>query len=366
VCFAASVFAACQSQATTPEPVSPPPAPPPGPAATAAETPQPESAAPQKQAETAPPPIVVKDVGFKTPESVLYDPEADVYLVSNVNGSPFEQDDNGFISKVGPAGNVIELKWIDGAKADVALNAPKGMALSGNVLYVADITWVRLFDRKTGKPKGKLGVPGSTFLNGMATAKDGTVYLSDSGLKPGKEGFAPSGSDAVYKIGKRMQAERVLKDKDLKGPNGVAAADKGVWVASFGGKEIFRIGPDKKKQDVTEVPKGQLDGLVRLPDGTLLVSSWEASTIFAKRPGAKFEPVITDVKSPADIGYDTKRNRVLVPLFQADRVQIHPLAFEPAQAPAPAESPKAAPATAPKAAEGAAKDPASPAKPAGQ
>src|SRR5436190_604402 len=30
------------------------------------------------------PPILLRDVGFRSPESVLYDPVADVYLVSNV------------------------------------------------------------------------------------------------------------------------------------------------------------------------------------------------------------------------------------------------------------------------------------------
>ncbi len=32
------------------------------------------------------PPTVIKDIGLATPESVLYDADADVYLVSNING----------------------------------------------------------------------------------------------------------------------------------------------------------------------------------------------------------------------------------------------------------------------------------------
>src|SRR5262245_42159091 len=60
--------------------------------------------------------IEVKDVGFATPESVLYLPDQDIYLVSNINGKPADHDDNGFISKLGPDGRVIDLKWIDGTK----------------------------------------------------------------------------------------------------------------------------------------------------------------------------------------------------------------------------------------------------------
>src|SRR5687768_9580517 len=59
--------------------------------------------------------IAVRGVGFATPESVLHDPLSDSYFVSNINGSPLEADDNGFISLLTPEGQVANLKWIDGA-----------------------------------------------------------------------------------------------------------------------------------------------------------------------------------------------------------------------------------------------------------
>ena len=120
--------------------------------------------------------------GFKTPESVLYDAEADVYLVSNINGDPFGTDDNGFIAKVTADGKMET--WIDGAKEDVKLDAPKGMALLGDTLYVADITTVRMFDRKSGAAKGEVAIKGATFLNDLAAGTD-AVYVSDSGLGAG-------------------------------------------------------------------------------------------------------------------------------------------------------------------------------------
>ena len=59
--------------------------------------------------------ITVEGIGLSTPESVEYYAADDIYLVTNINGSPFEKDDNGFISKVSPTGEMIDLKWIDGA-----------------------------------------------------------------------------------------------------------------------------------------------------------------------------------------------------------------------------------------------------------
>jgi len=38
--------------------------------------------------------------GFSESEAVRHDPQADVYLVANINGDPTGEDDNGFISRV--------------------------------------------------------------------------------------------------------------------------------------------------------------------------------------------------------------------------------------------------------------------------
>jgi predicted small lipoprotein YifL len=113
---------------------------------------------PEETPEAAVPPapeqrteLRIEGVGFATPESVLYDPAADVYLVANINGSPSDEDDNGFISRLSPDGTLIELLWIDGQDEGVTLDAPKGMAIIGDTLYVADISRVRSFDR--GRPR---------------------------------------------------------------------------------------------------------------------------------------------------------------------------------------------------------------------
>src|SRR5947209_10734902 len=102
-----------------------------------------------------PPPAATKVAvvaGFLTPESVLYDSAQDIYFVSNINGSPTAKDNNGFISRVRPDGAVENLKFIEGGRNGVILNAPKGLALQGDTLWVADIDAVRAFNAKTGAP----------------------------------------------------------------------------------------------------------------------------------------------------------------------------------------------------------------------
>jgi hypothetical protein len=73
------------------------------------------------------------------------------------------------------------------------------------------------------------------------------------------------------------------------------------------------------------MPAGQLDGVEVLRDGTMLVSSWESSAVYHVKADGTAKAVVENVPSPADIGYDTKRRRVLIPLFTKNQVVIQPL-----------------------------------------
>lgn len=267
--------------------------------------------------------------GLATPESVLFDAENDRYLISNINGTPLTADNNGYIATMAPDGTAVE-KWIVGGANKVTLNAPKGMAIVAGVLYVTDITTVRKFDLKTGAPKGEIKVTGATFLNDLAVGPNDTVYVSDSGLKAGKADFEPTGTDAVYKIdtkAKAPKAVKVAKDKSLDKPNGLLVNAAGqVWVAPFGAKTIYMLDDAGKKGTTVELPGGGLDGI--LDTGKhIIVSSWEKSTIYAAPAGdtLTFAPLIENVSSPADIGYDSKRNRLLVPRFMDNKVEVYQL-----------------------------------------
>jgi hypothetical protein len=266
--------------------------------------------------------LSVADAGFQTPESALHDTDADVYLVANINGDPLDKDDNGFISRVAPDGAVRALKWIDGASPAVTLHAPKGMALKGDTLYVADIDVVRVFDRRSGAPLGARAVPGATFLDDISVGPDGTVYVTDSGLKAGLSGFEPSGSDAVYRFGPGGRAEVVLADTALGRPNGILVEDTVATVVSFGSGQVFEIALTSGQRTARPAPpSGQLDGVLRLADGSLLISSWESSALYRGR-GAVYTTALAALDAPADIGYDSRRGRVLIPLFTANRLEI--------------------------------------------
>jgi hypothetical protein len=66
---------------------------------------------------------------------------------------------------------------------------------------------------------------------------------------------------------------------------------------------------------------GRLDGVELLPDGAILFASWADSSIHLLENG-KERQIVRQVPEPADIGVDTRRNRVAIPLSTLGRVQI--------------------------------------------
>jgi hypothetical protein len=287
---------------------NPPPA-----ASGSAASPPPSASAPPP----APPKAAKTWTGLNTPESVLVD--GDRVFSSNINGKPLDVDNNGYIALLAEDGTMK--KVIEGGKK-FTLNAPKGMAIAGGVLYVADIDTVRTFDAKTFAHKSDIKIAKASFLNDVAAGPDGKIYVSDSGLKQGAKDFEGTGTDAVHVI-EKGKAKLLAASAEYGRPNGLWVNDKGAVVVScFGAAEIFTVGKEATKENVTKTPKGGLDGLA-FAGGKILVSSWEGSAIYWGELGGKFELVIDGLKAPADIAYDAKRDWILVPRFLEDKVEAY-------------------------------------------
>ena len=252
--------------------------------------------------------------GLSHPESIAHDLMDDVYFISNINGAPDGVDDNGFISRVLPDGTIDALAFIDGAAADVSLDAPKGMVIIEDTLWVADITRVRKFDRVSGAALGEVVIDGSLFLNDLAADAAGHLYISDTG------------ANILYTIDLAEKPSVLLASPAIFGPNGLFVHADRLYLATYDDTKIFStalgipVALPEKSLDV-----GQLDGLVRLSDGDWLVSSWALPGVL--RVAADFGEVTTqiaDLSSPADIAVDEGRKRILIPRLLADRAEFHP------------------------------------------
>jgi hypothetical protein len=264
--------------------------------------------------------------GLATPESVLHDTARDVYFVSNINGAPTAKDDNGFISKVSPTGEVLALKFIDGAQDGVTLHAPKGMGLVGDRLLVADIDVIRSFDITTGALLDELPVDGATFLNDIAT-NGNTVVISDTGLTHDGTNFAPSGSDALYVLDVTSNAlSKIVQGGEvLPRANGVAIVDGSIFVAYFGAPRIDRFDLKGAALGQWTLPAGSLAGLVSDGAGGFYVSSWESQSVYAVSAAGEAKVIKQGLAAPADIALDAGRKVLLVPRFMDNIVEVHPL-----------------------------------------
>ena len=279
------------------------------------------------EAPVASAPATLRDVeGFKHPESVKYDPGLDVWYVSNINGDPLAKDGNGFISRLKGDGSIDSLEFIAGGKKDVTLNGPKGMAIVGDTLWVADIDAVRGFDRRTGVPLATVDLKGQArFLNDIAAGPD-ALYVTDSGFGPdGKGGMAHPGPDQVFRIA-GGKATLALKNSALAAPNGIAWDSAGgrFIIGPMGGKTIQAWAPNQKKLTPVGDTPGQTDGLEVVGAGRILFTSWADSSLDLLQNG-KVTPVATGLASPADIGVDLKDGRIAIPQLMEDKVAFRQL-----------------------------------------
>src|SRR5437764_43023 len=122
--------------------------------------------APSRSVGQQPKPIA-SIAGLQTPVAAVYDSAQDVFFVSSVGqGNGDAHDRNGFISRIRGDGTVEALRWLASDSGKRRLDGPKGLALSGDTLWVADVDTVRAFDRRTGRPIATIGIPHASFLNG--------------------------------------------------------------------------------------------------------------------------------------------------------------------------------------------------------
>lgn len=263
--------------------------------------------------------------GMASPEAAIHDPVDDVYLISNINGGPHELDDNGYILRMSPDGTVLAERWIDGRRPDVTLHAPRGMAIHGNTLYVVDADAVRLFDRSSGRALSSWPIPDPKFPNDLRVADDGSVYVTDTGIHLDGRGPTPAGTPTIWKFSPAGVPTPFAQGDELAGPNGIVLTPEGPIVAAFSGVEVYRW-KDGAKQVIAKLPDSQLDGLVQLPDGALLVTSWTGRCIYRIEPDGSFEIAFRDTSlvGPASIAYDRSRGRLIIPLVLSNQVRIEP------------------------------------------
>lgn len=232
--------------------------------------------------------------GFDQPESVVANPTEKAIYISNINGQPTELNGKGYISKVSMDGNVLKKHWLN------HLDAPKGMAIFGDNLYIADMQQVHQVSISEARIIKQFQVDQAKMLNDITIADDGTVYISD--LLGG----------AIYRIS-NDEITPWFHHKDLPHPNGLLWQQGTLLIASWGlgmnadfttktAGSIYRLNINNPNLIIVKGSEklGNLDGLVRQSD-TLYVSDWISGELFKIEKGTS-QKLLTLKPGLADIG----------------------------------------------------------------
>lgn len=200
--------------------------------------------------------------GFSQPEGVAAAPGGGFYI-SNIAGDAATKDGNGWITHLSESGEILKERFIDG------LDAPKGLAVLNNVLYVSDIDRVRRFSLPDGAPLSETSIEGAKFLND-ATAWQDAVYVSDSSMK------------RIHRITEDDVA-LWLESEDFGGVNGLLGDDDRILIATDG--VFFEADRQAHLKTIAEgVPSG--DGIGLTPNGDYLISSWPGEVYFVSKAGS--------------------------------------------------------------------------------
>jgi sugar lactone lactonase YvrE len=235
-----------------------------------------------------------RTTGFKTPESVLYDAANKRLVVTNMNGGPGDADGNGYLSLLSLDGTLIKQQWATG------MDAPKGMAIVGNRLYVADITRVRVVDLASGALASTIDIAGSKFLNDVTADGEGNVYVTDML------------DNAIYRI-QGTDAELWLKDDALGTPNGIFADGSRLIVGAWGTglREDFStekpgglLAVDVGSKAIAPLAEafGNIDGVV-VAGGAVYATDYMTGTLY-RYAGGRIEKAAALKIGSADIGTD--------------------------------------------------------------
>jgi sugar lactone lactonase YvrE len=237
------------------------------------------------------------------PESVLPDMNKNILYVSLIDGGGWVADGKGGVGKLSSDGKKYDSTWITG------LNAPKGMGIVGNRLYVADMSEVIVINMDKGTIEKKISIDSAKGLNDITVSDKGVVYVSDS--RTGK----------IWRIENDRAA---LYLENINGVNGLKAIGDDLFIG--GGKNFMKADKNKNLTTVAALPQG-IDGIEPVGNGDFILTAWAGYIFYVSQTGDVETLLETylDKKNTADIGYDASTRTVYVPTFNAKTVVAYKL-----------------------------------------
>jgi len=237
-------------------------------------------------------------------ESVKFDAASNRIFVANINGEPSAKDGNGFISELGTDGSVKNLHFVDG------LDAPKGMGILANSLFVTNIDEIVEISLSEAKILNRFKVQNARFLNDIDVDEStGRVFVSD--MATSTIHLLQNGTLSIF-----------WNDTTLKNVNGLYFFNGSLLAGSKTG--VYKIDETGKANLFIE-HQGGIDGLEWIANEQFLVSNWSGA-IHLIEPGKEavliFDTAADNINA-ADIDFNPATKTLYVPTFFDNRAMAY-------------------------------------------
>jgi hypothetical protein len=255
---------------------------------------------------------VTRAVG--APSHALYDSDSGTLFVTQISGEGVEKDGVGVVSQLDLNGSMRDCSWVSG------LDAPKGIARHGKVLWVSDIDRLHEIDRGTGAVIQSLDVPGARFLTGVAVDSRGAVFIADML------------ASRIYEY--RDGAFSVLASGDrLESPTGLCVDDDDRLVVAAWGLtndyttkvpgRFFRL--DRQKLRPLSKPVGNLYGIVSDGSDGWIGTDFATGRVLHVTGIAEPRELLTLKKGVGGIEYVPSVKLLIVPEVTENRISAYDL-----------------------------------------
>ena len=264
--------------------------------------------------------FVARSKAFKHPENICI-VNADKVLIADI-GRTFEstkRDSDGVVYQC--ALNNINAK--NKFNKTFKLNAPKGMMVNGNTVYIADVDRIVLANLQTGAKTDAIAFEDTTVaLNDVFMLDDNTLLVS------------VTNKHELYAFNLSSKEIINLSNSSVEGANGLCRNEKKIYACGFSSKDkkkgsIYEYDLESNKVTTLIKEVGHLDGM-KLYNNKLLVSDWGADYNHGKIWEVDLETKKTRVvfedemlKSPS--GFDVYGDTFVVPCLDSGDILVFKL-----------------------------------------
>lgn len=250
------------------------------------------------------------------PEAAFWHAESRSWFVSNLGGGlSLARDGNGWLTRFDEHGKLLDARWVQG------MDAPTGIAAVGNLLYVADRAGVHEIDVQRARILRTITIPNSKFLNDVAAASNGDLYVSD---------FE---ANRIYRLNRQRHAEVWLEGPTLQNPNGLIVDGNHLVVATWGpmtDPSTFAVKhpgillrAELSTRQLSVIGSGQpiasFDGVV-VVGKHYMATDWPNGRLLRISKDGEIREVLTGFNRLADLGYNPDGATIAMPVMSDDRL----------------------------------------------